>query len=114
MPNEKVSSRSGSSSSSSTVATVKLSEVTPALNTTFAGTPEYSVLFNPVPGVATIGTVTVSPTAGANASVTVTSAFSPSSTVSDAAANDTAMPTIGVTLFWASVPRPATFTAATS
>ena len=72
MPNENVSSRSGSSSVSCTAVTVKLFEVSPALNTTFIGTPEYSLLSSPVPGVATIGTVTVSPTAGANASVTVT------------------------------------------
>ena len=99
---------------SSTVVTVKLFDVSPAMNVTLSGTPAYSVVSSPVPGVAVIGTVTVVPTVGAMASVTITWASSPSSTDSDAAANDTATPTIGVTITWASAPPPATFTARTS
>ena len=99
---------------SSTVLTVKLVDVSPALKVTLAGTPAYSLPSSPVPRVATIGTVTVVPDDGADARVSVTVATSPSSTESAAAANDTATPTIGVTSTWASAPSPATFSARTS
>ena len=96
---------------SCTAVTVKLFDVSPALKVTFAGTPTTSTVSGPA---ASIGTVTVVPTVGAMASVTVTAISSPSSTESAAAANDTATPTIGVTITWASAPPPATFTARTS
>ena len=91
MPSESVSTASGSSSVSCAAVTVKLFEVSPALNATFAGTPEYSLASSPAPRVAAIGTVTVVPAAGASASVSVTVADSPSFTDSDAAANDTSI-----------------------
>ena len=112
MPSDSVSVLSGSSSVSSTVVTVKVLEVSPALNVTLDGTPEYSLACSPVPGVAVIGTVTDA--VGASARVTVTSISSPSSTDSAATANETATPSIGVTLTSASAPSPATFSARTS
>ena len=67
---------------SCTPLTVKLFEVSPAANVTLAGTPEYSPVPRPSPGVAVIGTVTVAPVAGAVASVSVTWPVPPSFTES--------------------------------
>ena len=89
---------------SSTVVTVKLLEVSPAANVTLVGTPEYSVAPSPAPRVAVIGTSTVTPVAGASASVRVTVAEPPSVIETDAAPNDTAIPSLGVTITWATAP----------
>ena len=84
------------------------------MNVTLAGTPEYSLAASPAPRVGVIGTTTVTPVAGASSSVTVTADEPPSVIDAVAAPNETATPTLGVTLTSSSAPSPATFSARTS